>query len=100
MSGFEGWAVLEILGHRRVAGYESEATIAGAVMLRIDIPGPNAGDPVKATQYYGGSSLFCLTPTTEELARKEANPPQWAPTTYQLTSSVDGDEHGEDDVPL
>lgn len=90
------WAVLEIMGHRRLAGHVTEETIAGAVMLRIDIPGPNAGDPTKATQYYGGSSLFCMTPTTEELARKEANPPEWKPTPLQL-SAGDDDSKGDDD---
>lgn len=86
MSGFEGWAIVEIMGHRRLAGHVSEVTIAGAQMLRIDVPGKTGADPVKATQYYGGSSIFCLTPTTEEVARKEANPPEWAPTPFQLTS--------------
>jgi len=35
---FEGWCVLELMGHRRLAGYVSEQEIAGADMLRIDVP--------------------------------------------------------------
>src|SRR5262245_4954119 len=35
---FEGWAVLELMGHRRLGGYLREVSIAGAGMLRIDIP--------------------------------------------------------------
>lgn len=94
------WAVLEIMGHRRVAGHVVEETIAGAPVLRVDIPGPTAGDPVKATQYYGGASLFCMTPTSEELARKEANPPAWTPTTYQLPAPDGDDDHeGDDEEP-
>jgi hypothetical protein len=89
------WAVLEIMGHRRLAGLVREETIAGAVMLRVDIPGPSSDFPVKATQYYGGASLFCMTPTTEELARKEANPPAWAPTAYQLGSGESDNEEPE-----
>lgn len=93
------WAVLEIMGHRRIAGRVTEETIAGAVMLRVDIPGPKAGDPPKATQYYGGASLFCMTPTTEELARREANPPVYEPTPYALGagSSEDGDKPGREE---
>ena len=89
--------MLEIMGHRRIAGRVTEETIAGAIMLRVDIPGPNAGDPAKATQYYGGASLFCMTPTTEELARKEANPPKWEPTPYQLGAGNEDDDPEEAD---
>lgn len=95
-AAFEGWAILEVMGHRRLAGHVQEVTIAGAQMLRIDIPGKAEGDAVKATQYYGGSSIFCLTPTTEELARKEANPPEWTPTPYQLSSGGSDDEYDDD----
>ncbi len=69
-STFEGWAVLEVMGHRRLVGLVSECTIAGAGFLRIDIPGPDGG--TLATQFYPPSAVFCLTPTTEEIARKEA----------------------------
>jgi hypothetical protein len=94
------WAVLEIMGHRRIAGHIVEDTIAGAPMLRVDIPGPNASDPVKATQYYGGASLFCMTPTTEELARKEANQPAWSATPYQLGNGEGDDPTDEEDETL
>ncbi len=87
--------MLEIMGHRRLAGLVREETIAGAVMLRVDIPGPSAGDPNHGTQYYGGASLFCMTPTSEELARKEANPPHW--TAYQLGSGDSDQEHGDEE---
>lgn len=47
---FEGWAILELMGHRRLGGYVSEATVAGAGFLRIDVPGDERpcicfGDP-------------------------------------------------------
>jgi len=35
---FEGWAIIELLGHRRLGAYVREAQIAGAGMLRLDIP--------------------------------------------------------------
>lgn len=65
---FEEWAVVEIMGHRRLAGRVTEERIAGADLLRVDIP---AGDAF-TTQYYGGSSIFCLTPVTEQVARAAA----------------------------
>ncbi len=69
-AAYEGWAILELMGHRRLAGRVSEAEIAGAKLLRIDVPGE--GDSVKATQFYSAAAVYCLTPTTEETARKVA----------------------------
>ena len=63
---FEGWAILELMGHRRLGGYVSEATVAGAGFLRIDVPGE---DGPTATQFYSPSSVYCLTPVTEDMAR-------------------------------
>ena len=66
---FEGWAILELMGHRRLGGYVAEATVAGAGFLRIDVPG---ADGPEATQFYSPSSVYCLTPTTEAMARAVA----------------------------
>lgn len=67
---FDEWAILEILGHRRLGGRVSEATIAGASFLRIDVPEAD-GQPAM-TQYYAPSSVYALTPTTEDIARRAA----------------------------
>lgn len=63
--GFRQWCVLELMGHRKLAGLVSEETRFGTVMCRIDVP---AGKGF-VTQFYGGSSIYACTPTTEELAR-------------------------------
>jgi hypothetical protein len=68
-AGFEGWAIVELMGHRRLAGYVKPAPMYGTELLRIDIPGE---DGPEATQFYGGSSIYCLTPTTEEIALRVA----------------------------
>jgi hypothetical protein len=64
---FEGWAIVEIMGHRRLAGMVTEQDIAGTAFLRLDIPA-QAGNGI--TQFYSPSSVYCLTPTTENIARK------------------------------
>lgn len=78
---FTGWAVLEIMGHKVVAGYVEETTLAGAPMLKITIPPKAEGDDPK-TQYYGGSSIYCMTPCSEEVARvvngRTSTQPDWA----------------------
>jgi hypothetical protein len=75
---FEGWVILELMGHRRLAGYLSEQTIGGTSFLRIDVPGENGN---VATQLYSGSAVYCITPTTEAIARKVARSAVPAPVT-------------------
>lgn len=82
---FEGWAILELMGHRRLAGLISEQTIGGAAFVRIDVPkGEKPADGVDenvATQFYAPAAVYCITPVTEELARKVAAGCQPAPVT-------------------
>lgn len=63
---FEQWAILELMGHVRLAGRVTEEEHFGAKLGRIDIPGP---DGRFVTQFFGGGSVYRLTPTTEEIAR-------------------------------
>lgn len=62
----EEWAIVEIMGHRRLAGRIQQVSRFGADMLRIDRP---MQDGTFVTEFYGGSSLYAVRPTTEELAR-------------------------------
>lgn len=68
---YEGWTILELMGHRRLGGYVTEVELASAKFLRIDVPGKEPGSIV-ATQFYGAAALYCLTPTTEAMARAAA----------------------------
>lgn len=92
---FEGYAILELMGHRRLAGFVRETTIAGVGMLRIDVPMP---DGKTATQFYPPSALYCLTPTTEEIARHIAQNNQPRPVqVWELPASGrTAPEHLED----
>lgn len=119
---FAGYAILELMGHRRLGGDVRETTFAGAAMARIDIPKPDAPcwkttdapspDEVATTQLYGGSAVFCLTPCKASVARAVAVNAQPVEMTYyeQQTLAADrqlpagqppvegeivGDEHPE-----
>ena len=65
---FEEWAILELMGHRRLAGKVSEQVIAGQGFIRIDIPN---GEKM-TTQFYGPGSVYALTPVAEDVARRLA----------------------------
>jgi hypothetical protein len=66
---FEGFCILELMGHRRLGGYVREEEIAGHGFLRIDVPA--IGERVGMTQYVSPSSVYALTPCTESDAEAE-----------------------------
>ena len=92
---FEGWGIVELMGHRRVAGRVSEVEQYGATMLRVDVP---QGDDW-VTQFYGGSAIYCLTPTTEAIARQVAVPPEPA-HAWELRALTAGREETLDALIL
>lgn len=63
---FSTWAILELLGHRKLVGLVTEVELAGTKMLRIDV---TTRDGKQATQFYSTSAVYCLTPTTEATAK-------------------------------
>lgn len=101
-TAFEGWAIVELMGHRRLAGYASQVEMFGAAMLRLDIP---AKEGLSATQFYSGGSIYCLTPTTEETAkafalRNQPTPVQrWeiAPPDRMITNHERGEVEDDPD---
>jgi hypothetical protein len=71
---FDQWAIVELMGHRKLAGRVSEEIRFGVVMCRIDVPDvflpPDSLPMPGFTQFYGGSSLYSVTPTSEEVCRR------------------------------
>ena len=71
---FEQWCVVEIMGHKKFAGLVTEQTIGGTSFVRIDVPELLSSDGEKViserfTKLFGGGSIYCITPCTEETAR-------------------------------
>ena len=77
------WAILELMGHVKTAGQVSEETHFGTVLGRIDVP--EVGDKPAHTFYFGGESIFRLTPCDEQVARLVLQQSFQAPiVAYQL----------------
>lgn len=99
-STFDEWVILELMGHRRLAGHLTEVEIAGKGFLRIDVPGGGGPD---ATQFISPASVYAITPTTEETARKVAtlSRPQpvtpWELERHSAAGEVKALHVGEDD---
>ena len=65
---FEGWAIVELLGRRRLAGYVSSAQpLETTDRLRVDIY-PGDAQAAALTQFVS-FPCYCLTPTTEAICR-------------------------------
>ena len=75
-NSLESWAVVELLGHVRLAGRISEEERFGSKMGRIDVP---QNDGSFCTQYFGGGSVYRISPCTEEVARAVAKRSQPEP---------------------
>lgn len=97
----EAWACVEIFGHRKHYGRVSEVEKFGTKMLRVDVPQGQSADDKFDTFYYGGGSIFSLTPMTEEAARKWAE--YYAPKPARpldllppASESIEPPSHDED----
>lgn len=94
-SGFESWAIVELMGHVTLAGLVKEEEIASSKLLRIDIP--ECGDEPAHTRFFGAGAIYCMTPVTEEvaravLARNRSKPAFAYGLPRQLGTSVDAEE--------
>lgn len=66
-AAYTGWAVVELLGRRRYAGQVSEVVQFGVAMGRLDVPETPEG-PAQ-TIFFGGESVYQISPVSEEAAR-------------------------------
>jgi len=67
---FKSWAIVEVMGHVEYAGYVSQESIAGAPMLRIDVPKTDSAEAF--TKYISAGALYGISPVSEETARARA----------------------------
>jgi len=101
-----GWSIVELLGHRVLAGFVSEVEIAGAGFLRVDLWTEEGAS--RATQFVAPASIYAITPTTEAAVRERMKP---RPVhRYALAAAIeppedpdfcrDEVEAGDDDSPF
>lgn len=86
------WAVVELMGHRRLAGRISEEEKFGGKLGRVDVP---KGDTFVSV-YFGSASVYCLTIVDEAAARADFSnrqPEPVRPYALPAVERADG-EHG------
>jgi hypothetical protein len=107
------WAVVELLGHRRRAGYVTEVTVCGTAMLRITLPAAVWGGDPQAWEQYTAAAMYGMHPASEAEvrgawerdmeARRRAQ--EWQASRAALLPGDDDpdedlDDDDDDDEPL
>ena len=74
-SDFNHWAVIEVFGHEKFAGEVSTAKVGDASMIMLEVPEVENGDVTLPgfVKYINHSSVFSITPVSEEYAIKMAS---------------------------
>lgn len=67
---FEAWAIVEVMGHQRLAGKVSEQVIGGTAFVRVDVPEVRGSQPF--TKLLGNGAIYAITIVDEETARASA----------------------------
>jgi DNA polymerase III epsilon subunit-like protein len=63
---FEGWCIVELMGHNQIAGKVSEKTMAGTTLLRVDVPTTDKRPAY--TKFFGGAAIYAITPVEQSVA--------------------------------
>lgn len=113
MAAYEGWAMLELMGHRQRIGWVQEVEQYGGKLLRIDIPTKSEDLRTDAvTEFYGCTSIYAMRPISEDIVRdrvkREGDPRPVRPVDYRIENKSEQtphyeetpEDHFDDDEPL
>ncbi len=85
------WAIVELMGHKVVAGKVSKSEMLGAPLLRVDVPGTSVYP--EFTQFYGTGSVYCVTFVSEEVARLTAEQTKVNPVSVYVPDLITRDRY-------
>lgn len=85
------WAIVELMGHKVVAGFAGKDEMFGKPLLRIDIP--ETSEYPAFTQFYGLDAVYCITPTSEDVARITAESCKINPVSVYTPELVTVEKH-------
>lgn len=104
MDKADEWAIVELMGHVKLAGRLTEVERFGSKMGRLDIP---QDDGNYITQFFGGGSVYRITAVSEDVAKAVAKGNQSHPVSAwdwpkalperQPAPSIHDDSEDEDD---
>ena len=68
-TAYQGWAIVELMGHKRLAGHVREVQQYGVTMMRLDAL-VDGGERLE-TNDVGGSAIYRIQHCSEEKARAD-----------------------------
>lgn len=112
-SKFEGWAIVEVMGHNQYAGYVTTEVFGGTVLFRVEVPElPEVEEQVKGYEYddngrtipfgstikrervpgfsklIGAGSIYAITPCDQQAAELAARHGRRQPLTVLRLAST------------
>lgn len=99
------WAIVELFGHTRIAGYVSEFVVGGASFVRVDVPAfKSAQDDEETrafTKLFGPGAIYSITFVDEATARRAVGVIRpkpisiFIPSAPALTAGRERDDDGD-----
>ncbi|SKA81027.1 hypothetical protein SAMN02745130_02154 [Thiothrix eikelboomii] len=83
---FAEWAVIELMGHQKIAGFASSQSIGDQSFVRVDVPATARSKSF--TKLLGGSAIYALTLVDEALAREYCAEYAFTPISHYDLASV------------
>ncbi len=71
------WAIISLMGHKKIAGFVEEDTLAGHGVLKVTVPQTSTDAPF--TTYIEPKALYTMDPVTESIARAHAEINKYRP---------------------
>ena len=70
LNQFELFAIVELFGHSRIAGNVTEQNVAGANMVRVDVP--ETEKQPAFTRFFNPQAIYAINPVSEEVMQYTA----------------------------
>lgn len=64
------WAIVELMGHQKIAGELSEFVMGGSSFIRVDVP--ETESQPSYTRFLTDKAIYAINPVTEEVAKLKA----------------------------
>jgi hypothetical protein len=87
------WGIVELMGHKVVAGLIQKSEMLGKPMLRVDVPATSGYQAF--TQFYGEAAIYCVTFTSEEVAKRTAEEVKVNPVSVYVPDLITREKYDE-----
>lgn len=85
------WGIVELMGHKVVAGLVSKSELLGKPMLRVDVPATSAFPTF--TKFYGDTAIYCVTFVSEDVAKRTAEEVKDTPVSVYVPDLVTQEQY-------